>query len=91
MGLHVAVVAAHTMQLCVVTSLGMMVVNVYSLPFLRVYVKENKCEIEMRCWGDLELSRALETMELRSVDECVAVEFGTVDNLGDNQFRYKYD
>ena len=27
---------------------------------------------------------------MRSVDEFVAVEFGTIDNLGDGLFRYKY-
>ena len=35
-------------------------------------------------------SGSLETVKMRSVDESVALEFGTVDNLGDNQFRYKY-
>ena len=51
-------------------------------------MKADKHEIEMRCMDD---HRALETVKMRSVfDESVAVEFGTVDNLGDNQFRYKY-
>ena len=36
-------------------------------------------------------SESLETVRMRSVDESVAVEFVTVDNLGDNQFRYNYD
>ena len=54
--------------------------------FLRVYVKANKHEIEMRCWDDFELHRALQTRS----DQDIAMEFGTVDNLGDNQFRYKY-
>ena len=52
---------------------------------------------------DHELLRALQLMEIRSgsletvkmrslnLDESVAVEFGTVDNLGENQFRYKCD
>ena len=48
-------------------------------------------EIETICRDDLELCRALERMEMRSVDEFVAVEFGTVDSLGVNQFRYKYN
>ena len=59
-------------------------VNVWSLPFLRIYVKEDKDEIEMRYMDDFELHRALKTVK-RSF---VAMEFGTVDNLGDNQFRY---
>ena len=71
-------------QLCVVVSLGMMVVNVWSLPYLRVYVKADKDEIDRRYMGDFELHRALKTVK-RSF---VAVEFGTVDNLGHNQFRY---
>ena len=54
-------------------------------------MKADKHEIEMRCMGHWELHRALETVKMRSVDESVAVEFGTVNNLGDNQFRYKYD
>ena len=63
-------------------------------------MKADKHEM-MRHRGDWELSRALkrmeigsgsvETVKMRSVDESVAVEFGTVDNLGDNNFRYKYD
>ena len=56
-------------------------------------MKANKHKIEMRCRGDLELHRALseslETVKMRTVDISVAVEFGTVDNLGDYQFRYK--
>ena len=44
----------------------------------------------MRCSDDWELSTALKRMEMRSFDKSVVVEFGTVDNLGDNQFRYKY-
>ena len=51
-------------------------------------MKVCKHEIEMRCIGDFELNRALERMK-RSVSESVAVEFGIVDNLGDNDFRYK--
>ena len=51
-------------------------------------MKAYKHEIEMRC---MDVHIALETMELRSFDESVAVEFGTLDNLGGNQFRYKYD
>ena len=50
-------------------------------------MKAYKHEIKMRCRDDWELSTALERMEMTSVDEFVAVEFGTVDNLGDNQFR----
>ena len=46
-------------------------------------MKADKHEIEMRCWADFEWNRALQTRS------DVAVEFGTVDNLGDNQFRYK--
>ena len=49
-------------------------------------MKVYKHEIEMRCRDDKELCRALKI----SVDEFVAVEFGNVDNLGDNQFRYEY-
>ena len=52
-------------------------------------MKVYKHEIEMICW-DQKLHRALETMKMRSVDESVAVEFGTVDCLGGDQFRYKY-
>ena len=54
-------------------------------------MKVDKREIQRRGRGDWELSTALERMEMRSVDKSVVVEFGTVDNLGDNQFRYKYD
>ena len=36
-------------------------------------------------------SGSLETVKMKSVDESVVVEFGTVDNLSDNQFRYKYN
>ena len=50
-------------------------------------MKADKRQIEMRCRDYLELSTALKR---RSVDEFVAVEFGSVDNMGDNQFRYKY-
>ena len=42
------------------------------------------------CRGVWEMSTALKRREMISVGESV-VEFGTVDNLGDNQFRYKYD
>ena len=54
-------------------------------------MKADKREIEMTCWDDWELRTALGRIEMKSVDESVVVEFGTVDNLGDNQFRYKYD
>ena len=52
-------------------------------------MKADKHEIEMIC--DWEMSTALKRREMRSVGESVAVEFGTVDNLGDNQLRYKYN
>ena len=52
-------------------------------------MKADEHEIEMICRDDWEMSTALKRR--RSVDESVVVEFGTVDNLGDNQFRYKYD
>ena len=53
-------------------------------------MKADKHELEMTCMDDWELRRALERMKITSVDEFeyLAVEFGTVDNLGDNQFRY---
>ena len=44
-------------------------------------MKADKHEIQMRCWDEWEFYEA--------VDELVAVEFGNVDNLGDNQFRYE--
>ena len=52
-------------------------------------MKADKHEIQTISMGDWELHRALETVKARSVDESVAVEFGSVGNLGDNQFRYK--
>ena len=68
-------------------------------------MKAYKRDIEMRCRDvhvALETMKMrsgfllyetllLPEMEMGSVDESVAVEFGTIDNLGDNQFRYKYD
>ena len=54
-------------------------------------MKAYKHDIKMRCGDDWEFHRAMETVKTRSVDESVAVEFGTVENLGDNQFRYKYN
>ena len=65
-------------------------VNVWSILFPRVYVKADKDEVEMRCRRDWELSTTLRRMEMRSVDKSVAVEFGTINNLGDNQLRYNY-
>lgn len=46
-------------------------------------MKADKHEIEMRCREDLELCRDLEKIKIKFV----AVEFGTIDNLGDSQFR----
>lgn len=53
-------------------------------------MKEDKHEIKMRCWDDFELHRALQRMEIKSVDESVAVELATLHNPSDKQFRYKY-
>ena len=51
-------------------------------------MKAYKHEIKMRCRDDWNLNTALGRMQMRLVDESVAVEFGTVDYLGDSQFRY---
>ena len=54
-------------------------------------MKAKKHEIQTISMGDWELHRALETVKARSADESVAVEFGTVDNMDDNQLRYNYN
>ena len=51
-------------------------------------MKIYKYEIEMICSSNWELHRALRTTKMKSAGESVAVEFATVANLGDNQFRY---
>ena len=80
-GVHVAMVAEPKSQTIYSFVLSLLLFDL----FLRVYVKADKYEIQMRLRDDWELHEAL-----RTVGEWVAVEFGNVDSLDDNQLRYEY-